>query len=356
MAGSDIAEPDGPAEKNGQRRRAVMIDVAKLAGVSHQTVSRVINGGHKVAPETRARVEEAMRLLDYRPSSLARALVTGRSRTIGVIGFDPTLYGPASTLFGIERAAYDANYLTSVVTMPELDGESVRRATERLRQHNVEGILAVAPHQAAIAAVHQLSDELPVVCVEAGPESDVASVQVDQRGGARAMTRHLLDLGHRNVLHIAGPRHWQEAEMRLSGWRETLLDAGIAPAPPMFGDWGPESGYRFGVEIAGRSDVTAVFCSNDQMALGVMRALDEAGLKVPQDMSVVGFDATPESAYYNPPLTTVRQDFIEVGRQSFNLLRDLMDQRQPADSRIVIPFELVVRASSAAARPDGAPA
>jgi DNA-binding LacI/PurR family transcriptional regulator len=346
MAGSELADADGPLERNGKRPRSVMSDVARLAGVSHQTVSRVINGGNRVAPETQARVEEAMRLLEYRPSSVARALVTGRSRTIGVIGFNTTLYGPASTLFGIERTAYEANYLTSVVSMPDLDGESVLSASERLRHHNVEGILAVAPHQSAIAAVTTLAAQMPVVCVEAGPESHTASVQVDQRGGARAVTEHLLGLGHRNVLHIAGPRNWQEAEIRHAGWREVLLEAGIAPMPPMFGDWSSESGYRLGTEIAALGDVTAVFCSNDQMALGLMRALAEAGLRVPGDISVVGFDATPESAYFNPPLTTVRQDFIEVGRQGFNLLRDLIDRQQPADSRLVIPFELVVRDSS----------
>ncbi len=281
---------------------------------------------------------------------MARALVTGRSRTIGVIGFNTTLYGPASTLYGIERAAYDANYLTSVVSMPDLDRESVLTASERLRRHNVEGILAVAPHQAAIAAVAQLSAQVPMVCVEAGPESIIPSVQVDQRGGAQAATQHLLDLGHTNVLHIAGPKDWQEAEIRLEGWRDTLLAAGIAPAPPRFGDWSSASGYAIGADIAGQSEVTAVFCSNDQMALGLLRALTEAGRRVPQDISVVGFDATPESGYFNPPLTTVSQDFIDVGRRGFDLLRRLIDAEAPAESRLVIPFDLIVRQSTAAPR------
>ncbi len=324
-----------------------MGDVARLAGVSHQTVSRVINGGDKVAPETRARVEQAMRLLDYRPSSVARALVTGRSRTIGVIGFNTTLYGPASTLYGIERAAYDADYLTSVVSMPDLDPESVLTASERLRRHNVEGMLAVAPHQAAIAAVAQLSAQVPVVCLEAGPDSIIPSVQIDQRGGACAATQHLLDLGHRDVLHIAGPKDWQEAEIRLEGWRDTLLAAGVAPAPPRFGDWSSASGYEIGATIARQSEVTAVFCSNDQMALGLLRALTDVGRRVPEDISVVGFDATPESGYFNPPLTTVRQDFIDVGRQGFELLRRFIDGEAPADSRLVIPFELLIRQSTA---------
>jgi DNA-binding LacI/PurR family transcriptional regulator len=342
------SDVDGVRPVPGQPRRpAAMGDVARLAEVSHQTVSRVINGGDRVAPDTRRRVEEAMRLLDYRPSSVARALVTGRSRTVGVIGFNTTLYGPASTLHGIERAAYDANYLTSVVSMPELNRESVVLASERLRRNNVEGMLAVAPHQAAIAALSQLSTQVPVVCVEAGPASDIASVAIDQHGGAAAATRHLLELGHRNVLHIAGPKDWQEAEIRLAAWRETLLEAGITPHPPLFGDWSSESGYRIGAEIARTPDVTAIFCSNDQMALGALRALYEAGLRVPRDISVVGFDATPESGYFNPPLTTVRQDFIEVGRQGFDLLRRQIEDQAPAESRLVIPYEMVLRQSTA---------
>jgi DNA-binding LacI/PurR family transcriptional regulator len=340
-------EDAGPPVPNQPRRPAAMGDVARLAGVSHQTVSRVINGGDRVAPETGRRVQEAMRLLDYRPSSVARALVTGRSRTVGVIGFNTTLYGPASTLYGIERAAYDADYLTSVVSMPELNRESVVRASDRLRRHNVEGMLAVAPHQAAIAALSQLSTQVPIVCVEAGPESNVASVAVDQRGGAAAATRHLLELGHRNVLHIAGPKDWQEAEIRLAAWRDTLLEAGINPQPPMFGDWSSESGYKIGAEIAQMPDVTAIFCGNDQMALGALRALYEAGRRIPRDISVVGFDATPESGYFNPPLTTVRQDFIEVGRRGFELLRRQIEDHAPAESRQLIPYELILRQSTA---------
>jgi DNA-binding LacI/PurR family transcriptional regulator len=340
-------EDGGRSAPDPPRRPAAMGDVARLARVSHQTVSRVINGADRVAPDTRRRVEEAMRLLDYRPSSVARALVTGRSRTVGVIGFNTTLYGPASTLYGIERAAYDANYLTSVVSMPELNRESVVLAAERLRRHNVEGMLAVAPHQAAIAALSQLSTQVPIVCVEAGPASNIAAVAVDQRGGAAAVTRHLLELGHRNVLHVAGPKNWQEAEIRLAAWRDTLLEAGITPAPALFGDWSSESGYRIGAEIAEMPEVTAIFCANDQMALGALRALYEAGLRVPRDISVVGFDATPESGYFNPPLTTVRQDFIEVGRQGFALLRRQIEEHAPAASRLEIPFEFILRQSTA---------
>ena len=207
-------------------------------------------------------------------------------------------------------------------------------------------MLAVAPHTAAISALAQVSWEVPIVAVEAGPDNDVPTVAIDQFGGASAATKHLLDLGHRNVLHIAGPADWQEAQIRLAGWRETLLEAGVRPLPPFFGDWSPGSGYEIGKQIAAMSDVTAVFVSNDQMALGVLRALDEAGRRVPEDVSIVGFDAIPEAEFFTPPLTTVRQDFIAVGRRGFELLRRQIEDGDQVDGRVVIPFELLIRAST----------
>ena len=179
------AGPDrGSAPRSARRRPAAMADVARLAGVSHQTVSRVINGSDRVAPGTRERVREAMRLLDYRPNSVARALVTGRSRTVGVIGFNTTLFGPASTLFGIERSAHEADYLTSVVSMPELDRDSVLLAVERLRRHNVEGVLALAAESTATAALRPSLVELSLVALEAEPVDGIPTVAIDQYGGA----------------------------------------------------------------------------------------------------------------------------------------------------------------------------
>lgn len=329
-----------------RRRPAVMADVARLAGVSHQTVSRVINGSSRVAPATRERVQQAMRMLDYRPSSVARALVTGRSKTVGVVGFNTTLYGPATVLLGIERAAHECDYIVIRANIPELNRDSVILATERLRRQNVEGMLAVAPHTTAIQAMAQMSWHMPIVAVEAGPDDAVATVAIDQYQGAEAVTRYLLSLGHRNIFHIAGPPDWQEAQIRLRAWRETLLDAGITPPAPLYGDWTSRSGYQHGVEVAKMRDITAVFVANDQMALGVLRALDEAGRRVPEDVSVAGFDGIPESEYFTPPLTTVRQDFLEVGRQGFELVHQQIDQGERISPRLVIPAELIVRTST----------
>jgi DNA-binding LacI/PurR family transcriptional regulator len=329
-----------------RRRPPAMADVARLAGVSHQTVSRVINGSTRVAPETRERVRDAMRLLEYRPNSVARALVTGRSRTVGVIGFNTTLFGPASTLFGIERSAHEADYLTSVVSMPEVDGESVLLAAERLRRHNVEGVLAMASHITAHGALGQIAWEVPLVAVEAGPIDGIPTVAIDQYGGAVSATRHLLELGHSCIAHIAGPSDSQEVQLRLAGYRETVLAAGHRPSPPLFGDWSPRSGYELGAQLAARPEVTAIFVANDQMALGALRALDEAGRRVPDDVSIVGFDAIPEGEFFTPPLTTIRQDFIQIGRRGFELLRRRIEEGESPATHQVIASELIVRAST----------
>jgi DNA-binding LacI/PurR family transcriptional regulator len=343
-----VLGPDGDgASRPRRRRQAAMADVARLAGVSHQTVSRVINDSDRVAPETRDRVREAMRLLDYRPNSVARALVTGRSRTVGVIGFNTTLFGPASTLFGIERSAHEADYLTSVVSMPELTRDSVLLAVERLRRHNVEGVLAMAAESSMTAALAPVSRELSVVALEAEPVHGIPTVAIDQYGGAVSATRHLLELGHRRIAHIAGPAGSLESQLRLAGCRDTLAEAGQRLPAPEFGDWSAGSGYELGLHVAADPEITAIFVANDQMALGALRALDEAGRHVPADVSIVGFDAIPESAFFTPPLTTIYQDFVEIGRRGFELLlRRIGDRESPATHQ-VIASKLIVRASTA---------
>jgi DNA-binding LacI/PurR family transcriptional regulator len=337
---------DGP---QGRRRTAVMADVAKLAGVSHQTVSRVVNGSAQVRPETRRRVLAAMHELDYRPNPAARALVTGRSRTLGVVSFDTTLYGPASTLFAIEQAAHAADYFITIISLPALDRVSVRNAIERLRVQGVDGILVISAQEGAVQALVDLPAGIPVVAVEAGPAGAIPVVAVDQFGGAASATRLLLDLGHRTVWHVAGPRDWLEAQQRVEGWRSTLEAAG-APAPPVHsGDWSPRSGYEVGQQLAAEPDVTAVFVANDQMALGLLRALHERGRAIPDEVSVVGFDDIPEAQYFMPPLTTVRQDFGEMGRNALRLLLEVMEGGSGPAPRLTVAPQLIVRRSTARA-------
>jgi DNA-binding LacI/PurR family transcriptional regulator len=323
-----------------------MSDVAELAGVSHQTVSRVINGSPHVRPETRERVQAAMRQLDYRPNRVARALVTGRSNTLGVVSFDTTLYGPASTLLGIERAAHEAGYFIIVASLKALNRSSVNDAVDRLRRHGVDGVLVISAVQDAADALRNPPDDIPLVAVEAGPDEAVPVVEVDQFEGAALATRHLLELGHDTVWHIAGPPEFLESRQRLAGWRAMLDRAGAEIHEPLTGDWSARAGYELGRRLSENRAMTALFVANDQMALGVLRAMQEAGRAVPNDLSVVGFDDIPESAYLIPPLTTVRQDFDELGARALQLLLRMIEAGQGKDGPARVPPRLVLRAST----------
>ena len=328
------------------KRTAVMRDVAKLAGVSHQTVSRVLNNHANVRPETRDRVIEAMRHLDYQRNTAARALVTRRSQTLGLVTFDTTLVGPASMVYGIEQAARDAGYFVSIVSVRTLEREVVIDAIKRLREQAVEGIIAIAPQDSAVAALSKVPEDIPVVGVGVGQSADVPMVGVDNTTGAAMAVRHLLDLGHRTVAHIAGPSTWPEAQERETGWRRALHDAGIDAPAARPGDWSARSGYEHGHTLAADPRVTALFCANDQMALGALSAIYQVGRRVPQDVSVVGFDDIPEAAYLHPPLTTVRQDFAAVGRQSLELLVEQLASGSRSPKRLLLTPSLVIRASS----------
>lgn len=334
------------------RRPPVMADVARRAGVSHQTVSRVLNNHPNVRDETRDRVLQAIDELAYRRNSSARALVTRRTQTLGVVAFDTTLYGPASTLFGIEDAARQAGYFINIVSLKTITRGSVTEALDYLTGQSVDGLIVIAPQRTAVEALAALPGDIPTVAVEGGQAPDLPVVCVDQAAGAAAVTKHLLDLGHRTVWHVAGPLDWLEAEGRLQAWRDVLAQAG-APVPDvMYGDWSPRSGYAAGRELARRhadhGDVTAVFVANDQMALGLLRAFREHGIDVPGQVSVAGFDDVPEAEFFPPPLTTVRQDFGAVGRHSISVLLDqIMDGPRRPPPRVVVPASLVVRASTA---------
>ena len=330
-------------------RMPVMADVARAAGVSHQTVSRVLNGHPNVRAETQARVLAAIDELGYRPNSSARALVTRRTGVIGVVAVDTAHYGPARTLTGIEHAARAAGYYLSVVTLTEASAGQVREAMDHLARQSVEGYVVIAPQRSVLEGMPEWAGGAPVVAVEGGEARELPVVCVDQEGGARMAVRHLLELGHRTVGHVAGPRDWLEAEARVAGWRGALEEAGAPVGEPLFGDWRPRSGYELVRSLVERDALpTALFVANDQMAVGALRALAEAGVRVPDDVSVVGFDDVPEAAYYSPPLTTVAQDFTEVGRRGIGILLDLLDSGEPAAesaAREVVPARMVVRAS-----------
>lgn len=329
-----------------------MADVATVAGVSHQTVSRVINNHPAVHPDTRARVLAAIDELGYRRNTAARTLVTRRSGIIGVVTFDTTLYGPASTLYGIEQAARAAGYFVAVASTKSMHQPSVLDALERLRDQEVEGAIVIAPQREAVRALSTLPRDLPMVAVEGGSGAGLPVVAVDQTLGSRLVVDHLIAAGAPSVWHVAGPGNWLEARSRTTTWRRRLSAAGLPIPEPIFGDWSAASGYDAGKQLAQRRDVRAVFVANDQMALGVLRAFYEAGLRVPEDVAVAGFDDIPESAYFTPPLTTVRQDFAEVGRKSMEmLLHQIAGSGAAGVRRFTVQPDLIIRQSTHAPPP-----
>ncbi|MEV0569488.1 LacI family DNA-binding transcriptional regulator [Dactylosporangium sp. NPDC050588] len=336
-------------------RAAAITDVARLAEVSHQTVSRVLNDHPNVSSDTRNRVLDAVRQLNYRRNAMARGLARRRSRMVGVVTLATSLHGPAATLRGIERAAIAEGYGVSISTLERLDHIGVLQALETLADQSVAGAVVIAPQRAVAQALHSLPSAMAAVTVEADMDGAIPSISVDQAAGARIAVEHLIQLGHREVWHLAGPPDWLESQGRIQGWCAALEDAGLRVPNVLTGDWSARSGYAAGLELATRREVTAVFAGNDQMALGMLRAFYEKGIRVPDDVSIVGFDDIPEAQYFWPPLTTVRQDFDEIGRRCVATLLRLIEADSPEPphrltSAPAVAPTLIIR-NSTAARP-----
>ncbi|GIF52741.1 LacI family transcriptional regulator [Asanoa ferruginea] len=340
---------DTPTADAAPTRPLAMSDVAARAGVSHQTVSRVINRHPNVAVATRARVLAAIKELGYRPNGAARALATGSTRTIGLATANISQYGPAQTMVGLEHAAREAGYFLTVSVLDDTSARTLTEAIDRLATQSLDAIIALGTHDEAVRALRKVHTAVPLVAVLAGAEGHDPAVWVDQEAGAALATRHLLDLGHRTVHHVAGPDGFVEAAARARSWRAELEAAGAPPPSVLRGDWGPASGHAAGRELVARrrggEPMTAVFVANDQMAFGLLNAFHEAGLRVPDDVSVVGFDNVPEAPYSIPPLTTVRQDFAELGRRGVQLVLGLLGGEQARP--LPVAPQLLVRATTA---------
>lgn len=330
-------------------REPAMTDVARLAGVSHQTVSRVLNGHPNVREQTRLRVRAAITELGYRPNSAARTLVTGRSQQIGVVAQNSTLYGPTSMLAAFELAAAAQGFAVSVRRVRVLDRSSIAAAVEHHRDQRVAGIVVIAPTASADEALAEIPADVPLVAVDGDPGRGGALVTVDQEAGAFAATRHLLEAGHQTVWHISGPSDWFDAAGRARGWRRALQEAGAEIPPVSSADWSASSGYRAGQMLARMPDVTAVFAANDHLALGAIRAMAERGRSVPRDVSIVGFDDVPEAEFFSPPLTTVRPDFDGVATETLSLLLARIEGESGPSLRTLNPT-LIPRESVAAPR------
>jgi len=348
MADPTIEEApiDEAPRKRRARRGPSLADVAGHAGVSTQTVSRVANGLTNVEAATRDRVLASMQQLGYRPNKAARALRLGRFRSIGVMMFTLSSYGNMRTLDAIAAAAATAGYSITLVPVEHKTQRDVSDAFTRLLDQAVDGIVILLEAHIVEEADVELPPGLPVVVIDSTPRTDYPLFDTDQNQGARLATEHLLSLGHDTVWHVAGPAASYSATRREASWRRTLDEAGRTVPEVLRGDWSTASGYEFGKQIAARHDITAVFASNDQMALGVIRALHEAGRDIPGDVSVVGFDDMAESDSFWPPLTTVHQDFDVVGRLSLETLIREIESGPGAPETSVVPTRLVVRAST----------
>lgn len=322
-----------------------MRDVAAAAGVSHQTVSRVLNGSDLVKADTVAKVEAAIIELGYRPNAAARALATRRSMTLGILTTSLQFYGPSSALVSIEEAAREAGYWVSSASIDPTNPDSISEVLAHFVSQSIDGLIIVAPQQPVFDALSQIPLELPFVTLQGSDLFGAETMSVNQVLGARLATAHLINLGHTAITHIAGPDSWIEARARAEGYAEEMAAHGLTALPVIGGDWTAECGYLAGKQVI-ESGSTAVFCANDHMALGLIHALHDAGKNVPDDISVVGFDDTPESAHLLPPLTTVRQDFAELGRRSVEFLISKIEEEELPQPESIVP-ELVIRRSTA---------
>lgn len=331
------------------QRAPSMLDVAEASGVSHQTVSRVLNNHKSVSDATRKKVLATMEKMGYRPNLAARALVTGKSSTIGVLSYDTTLFGPASTLHAVQSSAREVGYAVSVVSLKAIDRASIENGIRELADAGVDGIVIIAPHYVDDKPLEAIPGGIPAVIVEGENKGPVASVNVDQQLGAQLAVEHLIKLGHKNIAHISGPPQWFETQKRLDGWKNGLENAMLPAKYLVAGDWSARSGYEATKEILKNPKVTAIFAANDSMALGALKALSEAKIAVPAKMSLIGFDNLPESGFLVPELTTVIQDFDEVGKRCLDLLIHLIKGEKVSKKSLAITPSLVIRSSTAQA-------
>jgi DNA-binding LacI/PurR family transcriptional regulator len=351
-------EPAPEAGAQGRGLRAASIrDVAAVAGVSYQTVSRVINGHPSVRPSTRELVQAAIEDLGFRPNRAARALAGGLAQSVTVLTPNTTLYGYQAALQGIEEAARAAGFAVGVrvveSALPLEVADAVTRAIEP-----GGSLIVIAYDQAGTMALDLVPPDIPMAALvetPAGEEGlDRPWVWLDDRKAAGQATGYLLSLGHQTVRYLAIPSSTQTSQ-RQAGWLEALEAVGAPVPAPLQCGWTPRSGYQAGQVLAADPEVTAVLCGNDDLALGMLRAMHEAGRAIPGDVSVVGIDDTPVAEFLTPPLTTVRLDFAELGRACFALLLALLEQKDalPLPRTRRPEPELIIRESAGPPLPRG---
>lgn len=328
------------AELPTRRARPSIYDVAELAGVSHQTVSRVLNGRSNVREATRERVLHAMEEIHYMPSPVARALATNRSRRIGVIVELPMYHGPNSTLWGVDEASRQAGY--TVASIADTQRSDFTDMYGQLRAQDIDALCVISPRYTR----SDLQDvDIPMILVEAEPEPNMLTAAVDQYAGALLAVDHLLELGHKSIVHVAGFQDWADGRVRARAYADRMAEVGLTPYV-VVGDWTADFGYKLGYREDFPAQATAIFAGNDQMALGLLHGLNSRGIRVPEDISIVGFDDIPEAKHFIPPLTTVRQDFRALGNLAVTALIQKLEGVKAVETEMIAP-ELIVRESTA---------
>lgn len=331
-------------------------DVAVLAKVSVPTVSRYLNTPQRVSEERAQAIAEAIAMLGYRPNPIARALVRKRTRSIAVLTTNTALYGQSQTLRGVEQAASDAGYALDIVVLAGNTNQSLHNIVQTCLDRNPAGVILLNFDSVSKKSFDYLPNTLPVVMIAGDRVPDTAQISLSEREGGYAITRHLLSLGHRKVHHVTIPGG-VGSYSRLSGWREACEEASMPIPPAIESSWEPEDARAIGRRLGVDSEVTAIFAGNDELAMGIIRGLADAGKRVPEDVSVAGFDDHPIGRIWNPSLTTVHQHFQEVGVRSFEMLHAKMDDlakdlghTENWNKLVTVPGELIIRDSTGPVR------
>jgi len=330
---------------SAQAKPPTLYDVARSAGVSHQTVSRVVKGESNIRADLRQRIEAAIRELDYRPNLTARALASSSRYRIGAIVYEFLEVGPSRMVKGASDGAKDAGYVLDILSLGARDSHSVEESLSIINPHDLAGLLVIAPSDPVMELIEKVGFTLPVhIESESLPES-APSQQAPNQRVAIEMVEHLVALGHRRFFHVSGPQEWAVARTRANAYWRGVEDAGGVSVGSIAGDWTPASGYAAGMAMPLDEGITAVVAGNDQMALGVLAALADRGVRVPEQLSVVGFDDIPEAAYFRPALTTVHRDFEGQGRVAVETLISRLNEGRTPVSELV-ESQLVIRDSS----------
>lgn len=329
-------------------KRTTMTDIAALSGVSYQTVSRVVNGMPDVADTTRERLLKIMSEVGYRPNVTARQLVSQRSSVVGVVTFGTGLYGPTQIMVNLEQSVKELGWSVMFCGIAEESVNEIRRAVNELCSHQVAGVLIHLPIQIDLQHLKDISRNLPLVAIDSDFSFKAHSVFVNQEQGSRLVTRHLIALRHVRIAYLRAPLIWRAARLRFRGFLKELESARLKPGPIIEADWSARGGFEATKELisAKPGEFTALVSANDQMALGAIRAIEEAEIPIPARISVAGFDDIPEAAYLRPPLTTVRQDFASLGKLSVQCLLDQLDNPGRAPRNRTIRPTLIERAST----------